>query len=314
MLVDIKQLVSTYNALVLSKKYYQIQEDTVKELYIKLIKTLNEYHETDNYIFNMNLLTEFIRNNSHLITLTPLNIKKRLIPKLLEDLKQYHTTTKSSEVGPYKIIKKLGSGQFANVYLVRDSNTNKIYALKQIDLLDKLSTPFKIRKEIDTLKTLSSIKPQIAPRFVTAFIQNNYINIVQEYINCGTLSEYTKTHKLTSKLKEQVRNLVQRLHKAGIYHKDLHPENILVKCNPKNNKAPPTFIISDFGESKTTSNIQNDDFLLIQDIKNTNNSIEKRVEKIPIDSMLFELIINDILQSKTAPVLIKATAPPTETR
>lgn len=305
MLIDIKQLVTAYNTLVLSKKYHNIEEDKVTTLYKVLIKKINDYHETDNYVLNISLISDFIRNNSHLFTLTPLNIKRRLVPRLLEDLKKYHTTSKSSEIGPFKVIKELGSGQFGKVFLVHDRNNNT-FALKQIDLLDKLSTPYKIKKEIDMLKKLSDIKPQISPRFVTAFIQNNYVNIVQEYINCGTLSEYTKTHKLTPKMKEQVRDLVTRLHKAGIYHKDLHPENILVKCDPKNSKSKPTFIISDFGESKSIKNIHNDDFLFIQDIKDTNQSIDDRIDKIPVDSMLFDLIINDIVMSTTTPTLIPA--------
>jgi serine/threonine protein kinase len=303
MLIDIKQLVSAYNTLVLSKKYNQIEEDKVATLYKSLIKRINEYHETDNYVLNFSFITDFLRNNSHLLTLSPLNIKKRLVPRILEDLKIYHTTSKSSEIGPFNVIKELGSGQFGKVYLVQD-NTQNIFALKQIDLLDKMSTPYKIKKEIDMLKKLSDIKPQIAPRYVTSFIQNNYVNIVQEYINCGTLSEYTKTHKLTTKMKEQIRDIVTRLHKAGIYHKDLHPENILVKCDPKNKKSNPKFIISDFGESKSMKNIHNDDFIFIQDIKDTNKSIDERVDKIPVDSMLFDLIVNDILMSRTSPTLI----------
>ena len=188
-----------------------------------------------------------------------------------------------------------------------DSSIKTLYALKRIDLLDKLSTPQKIKKEIDTLKRLSTIKPQLAPKFITAFIQNNYVNIVQEYINCGTLSEYTKTHKLTTIMKKQIRTLISNLHKYNIFHKDLHTENILVKCNSKTKE--PTFLISDFGESKTIKNIQNDDYLLIQNIKDSNESIDNRINKIPPESMLFDLIIDEILNSAVSPVTVPMSYP-----
>ena len=309
MLIDIHQLVQAYNTLVTSPKYNNITEDDILKLYKALVKRIINIHESDNYNLNVIMITEFIRNNTHLLTLKPLNIKKRLIPRQLADLKQYHPTTKSSQIGPYKVIKTLGTGQFGKVFLVSimDSSIKTLYALKRIDLLDKLSTPQKIKKEIDTLKRLSTIKPQLAPKFITAFIQNNYVNIVQEYINCGTLSEYTKTHKLTTIMKKQIRTLISNLHKYNIFHKDLHTENILVKCNSKTKE--PTFLISDFGESKTIKNIQNDDYLLIQNIKDSNESIDNRINKIPPESMLFDLIIDEILNSAVSPVTVPMSYP-----
>lgn len=316
MLIDIHQLVQAYNTLVTSPKYSNITENDILKLYKALVKRIINIHESDNYNLNMIMISDFMRNASHLLTLKPLNIKKHLIPRQLADLKQYHPTTKSSQMGPYKVIKVLGSGQFGKVYLVipisektaKQTTKQPLYALKRIDLLDKLSSPQKIKKEIDTLKRLSEIKPQLAPKFVTAFIQNNYVNIVQEYINCGTLSEYTKTHKLTPKMKKQIRSLISNLHKYDIFHKDLHTENILVKCDSKTKE--PIFLISDFGESKTLKNIQNDDYLLIQNIRNSNESIDHRISKIPPESMLFELILDEILNSKVSPITIPPYSSP----
>ena len=305
MLIDIHQLIHNYNELVVSKKYHQISEDLIIKLYTTLVKRNINLHETNNYVLNEFMLSEFISKYAHILKLKSLNIKRDIIPRQLRHLKRYPPVSKKNEIGEYKIEKKLGEGYFGKVYLVTKTE-NKIkrqYALKQINLYSKDTSPISVNKEINILQHLSSIKPQIAPKFIEAFIQNNYINIVQQYINCGTLNEYTKLHPLTTKMKKQIRNLINVLHETKIFHKDLHTENILVNCDPKTDE--PTFLISDFGEAKTLKNVQDDDYALIQDIKNTDKSIEERISRIPVESMLFDIIIDEILRSTLTPKLVK---------
>lgn len=329
MLIDINKFIRDYNELVTSKKYFEIPEDNVVAMFKRLMKRTINLHETDNYNLNFIMITDFIRNNTHLLNLKPLTVKKREAPRELAKLKQYHPTSSDDVIGPYRVINTIGEGQFGKVFLVtplmpkeeyklqlKKANKNgkngknkdtkskeneQLYALKRISLKDSQSTPSKIKKEIELLKQLSNIEPQITPKFITAFIQNGFVNIVQEYINCGTLSSYTKKHKLTPKMKAQLRDLISAIHELNIFHKDLHPENILVKCNPE-----PQFIISDFGEAKSLKNVKNDDYRFIQDIKDSDNSIDERVAKISSESMLFDLIIDELLRSKYSPKLINS--------
>lgn len=301
MLIDIPQLIDTYNKLVTSTKFHNIPEDRAIQLYKALIKRTSALHATDNYILNNSMIAEFLRNNSHNLSLKYIQIAYNITPRQLSHLQLYQPTSKDSEVGTYTIVNDIGRGQYGKVFLATDVN-HKLVAIKQLDLRSHISSPNIIKHEIDTLKKLSNITPQIAPKFIEAFIQNDHVNIVQEYINCGTLHEYTKTHKFTPKMKKKVKDLISNLHKHNIYHKDLHSENILVKCDTKTKE--PTFLIADFGHAKSLENIQKEDYQFIKELRNNNSSIDSQLDSIPIDSMVFDLIIDDIIMSKTTPSLV----------
>ena len=302
MLIDIPKLIRHYNALIKSKKYNDIPEDKLRELYKAFIKQHIDLHETDNYIINTNLITTFLKENVNQLPLVPVKIKYSSVPKALSHIKLFPSNIQKTKIGNYSVIKSIGEGQYAKVYLVSDAQ-HHLYALKQQPIRKSTTTAIKIRNELNILKQLSKhTTPQLVPRFQEAFIQNGNINIVQEYANCGTLYEYTKTHNLTSQMKKDIQNLISELHKLHIFHKDLHTENILVQCDPETKK--PTFLLSDFGESKTYKDIEQANYLFIQDLQNSNLSIDERIEKMPLESMLHDLIIHEILISKTTPSLI----------
>ena len=86
-----------------------------------------------------------------------------------------------------KIIKKLGQGGFAEVFLTQNINTYKIYAVKKINE-NNLSYKEKsyLQNEISILKTINH--PNIVKFYGYKKILN-YSYIAMEYCNGGPISQ-----------------------------------------------------------------------------------------------------------------------------
>lgn len=155
----------------------------------------------------------------------------------------------------YENLKVLGSGTFGTTYLARDINTGKNFVLKDIQLkADNLQDIF---NEIAILKKIAKYgcKANLLC-FVEYYLdyekQRMYI-VTDVFENSMTLrkfiDKYQKCNKIinTYKLLKIMKGLLKAivyLHKLGIAHADLKPENIII-----NDKLEVQII--DFGISCT---------------------------------------------------------------
>ena len=151
-----------------------------------------------------------------------------------------------------KIIKTLGRGSYADVYLVLDVNTHKYYALKNLVINNKNSVK-DITKEIEFYMMFNH--PNII-KIYDYFVDKDEINILLEYAPYGTLEQYINKYKEHNKyLKEGKINSIildltkalKEIHSKGIIHRDLKPANILIGENQ-------VIKLSDFGVCKNIKN------------------------------------------------------------
>ena len=88
-------------------------------------------------------------------------------------------------------------------------------------------------REVKMLARLSDI-PEIV-RVKTFFLENNTAYIVMEYIEGITLKEYTEEkggrldYQETRKLLGPVIKALEKVHKAGVVHRDISPDNIMIQ-------------------------------------------------------------------------------------
>jgi serine/threonine protein kinase/TolB-like protein len=138
-----------------------------------------------------------------------------------------------ARVGPYELIRLLGAGGMAQVWLARraDGAFKRDVALK-LPTLTHLRTDLEQRfaRERDILASLEH--PHIA-RFYDAGIDPNGLPYVaMEYVQGNPLTEWCDAHRLgisvRLELLIQVLGGVQYAHEKHVIHRDLKPSNILV--------------------------------------------------------------------------------------
>jgi WD40 repeat protein/tRNA A-37 threonylcarbamoyl transferase component Bud32 len=136
-------------------------------------------------------------------------------------------------LGPYELIRPLGSGGMAEVWLARraDGAFNREVALK-LPLLTRLRRDLEPRfaREREILAGLSH--PNIARLFDAGFSKDGQPYLALEYVVGTTLTAYCDQHLLTIRerlnLFRQVLSAVQYAHTHLVIHRDLKPSNVLV--------------------------------------------------------------------------------------
>ena len=137
------------------------------------------------------------------------------------------------EVGPYRLIKRLGSGGMGEVYLARDLRLNRSVALKILpEFLSDDARLNRFRKEAraasalnhPNIITIHDVGESEGTRYIaTEFIEGQTL---RELLNQGELSSTTALS-----IAEQVCVALKAAHSAGIVHRDIKPENIMLRAD-----------------------------------------------------------------------------------
>ena len=156
----------------------------------------------------------------------------------------------------FNIIKKISSGSFGIVYLIKYNNDYA--ALKRINLNDLHYDDY--RRQLHELNILFfNSSPYLLKGLDININNSQYLEIVTPYYEGGTLENYIMTHKSCNKqinstiIKNLLINLcvgIKYLHDNDIIHRDLKPANILLD----NKTDPKKAIIIDFGVSTILNN------------------------------------------------------------
>jgi hypothetical protein len=151
------------------------------------------------------------------------------------------------ELGPYKLLRRLGEGGMGSVYLAQAADRT-IVALKVIrtDLAEEPEFRRRFRSEV--------IRAQQVPPFCTAEVldadpDHETPYLVVEYVDGPSLSEVVNdrgplTQANLYGLAIGVATALTAIHGAGVIHRDLKPSNVLL--------APGTPKVIDFGIARAT--------------------------------------------------------------
>jgi translation initiation factor 2-alpha kinase 4 len=195
---------------------------------------------------NINLNNSNINNN---IDVSKIN--KSLNYKII---KEYNTKISSDlNMSDYQIISMIGSGSFANIYLVSEIKTKKKYAIKKI-IADGEEDLKKFKSTIEIIQTLcpnNNIYNNIIPilKYVIKKIDATAysIYILMPLATCDwykTIQDNTIIYdeKTLRKILSYLVKGFSYMQEKKIAHRDIKPANILI-LNDKD------YYIGDFGES-----------------------------------------------------------------
>ena len=153
----------------------------------------------------------------------------------------------------YEIIKSIGEGGMANVYLGQDTILDRKVAIKVLrgDLAN--DEKFIRRFQREALSASSLSHPNIVEMYDVGEDNGNYY-IVMEYIEGKTLKQLLKKRgKLTTReavdIMIQLADGISEAHDSYIIHRDIKPQNIMIKEDGK-------IKITDFGIAMALNSTQ----------------------------------------------------------
>ena len=143
----------------------------------------------------------------------------------------------------------IGQGATASVFLAQHTLTNMMCAIKMINLKDQMNSTIDKHKFLREIEIMKSIENVFIVKIYDYYMDDNYIAIVMEYCERGTLLNLLMTKnsldiaQICIIFSETVSALIC-LHKQGIIHRDIKLENILLDRNGH-------VRVSDFGLART---------------------------------------------------------------
>ncbi|NOQ63929.1 MAG: protein kinase [Methyloprofundus sp.] len=160
------------------------------------------------------------------------------------------------EISGVRIVRFLGRGGFANTYLCEHLITERLCVLKELyplgivyrgvdysilrnnDAYAEDVWLASVKNFHDEVRVLQALDVPRIPQFLDAFTANQSYYLVQEYVHGMNLYEYRQILlnsdnqlALTLKLLKDLLQTLSSVHKSGILHRDIKPDNIIIQAS-----------------------------------------------------------------------------------
>jgi serine/threonine protein kinase len=146
----------------------------------------------------------------------------------------------------YKLVKKLGSGSFGEVYLTEDKNKN-LYASKIEDKTKKT----RLKCEYNIYRKLNCKNIQGIPKIYGYIETVDYNIMIMELLGTSLENLFQENDKefpmaFICKLAIDIITIIEKFHSKGFIHRDIKPNNFLFNYGKKREQV----YLMDFGLSK----------------------------------------------------------------
>jgi serine/threonine protein kinase len=183
----------------------------------------------------------------------------------------------------YRVVRPLGVGGFGEVYLAEDELLGRQVAIKLLRDRD----PNRQADLVHEMKSLNQLHHPGVVTFYHHFVADQMLFLVMEYCDGGSLRCKMEQQRPTQNTVFQwARELVQTLqfvHKQGIVHHDIKPENILFTSDS-------SLKIGDFGVANR--NFGTLPYLAPEMFLGEVDSSDRRVDVYALGITLLELLMN----------------------
>ena len=134
------------------------------------------------------------------------------------------------EIGPYRIIQRIGGGGMGDIYLAQDTRLERLVALKILRAY-LLSDDERVRRfQIEARAASALNHPNILTIYDVGESESSFF-IAAEYVEGDTIRELISAGSLTVgevlDVSIQLLTGLSAAHGAGIIHRDIKPENIM---------------------------------------------------------------------------------------
>lgn len=140
----------------------------------------------------------------------------------------------NTQIGRYEIRSQLGAGGMGEVYLAQDTKLDRQVALKILPP-EFAEDKDRMNRFVREAKSASALNhPNIITIYEIGESDGTHF-IATEFIDGKTLNEYAKANPLNYKaaleIAIQVVSALGEAHQAGIIHRDIKPDNVMIRAN-----------------------------------------------------------------------------------
>jgi serine/threonine-protein kinase len=139
-----------------------------------------------------------------------------------------------TSIGPYEIIRRLGAGGMGDIYLAEDTRLGRKVALKTLPVHFTKDAERVRRFQLEAKAASALSHPNIITIYEIGQVDQLHY-IVFEFVDGQTLRQRMRTTPLTIAETLQVASSVAAAllgaHEAGIVHRDVKPENIMMRAD-----------------------------------------------------------------------------------
>ena len=140
-------------------------------------------------------------------------------------------------IGEFLLLRRLGSGGMADVYLAEQTSLHRNVAVKVLKN-DALAggTDVLLKRFEQEARAAGGLSHPNLVQIITTGREDNISYIVQEYVAGLNLSQWIKKHGTPDygtglKWMQQIAAALHAASEAGIVHRDVKPENVMVTRN-----------------------------------------------------------------------------------
>lgn len=179
-----------------------------------------------------------------------------------------------TKIGPYEVLDLLGSGGMGEVYLARDSRLGRKIALKFLSA-EYTKDETRVRRFQQEARAASALNhPNLITIFEIGEVDSIHF-ISTEFIEGETLRKRLTSGRLSNSeifdVALQVGTALSTAHAAGITHRDVKPENIMVR--PDGVVKVLDFGLAKLTEAFTTGESATDPMAITQKVVETNPGV-----------------------------------------
>ncbi|MBL9120466.1 MAG: protein kinase [Phycisphaerae bacterium] len=209
------------------------------------------------------------------------------------------------EIGPYRLIERIGEGGFGVVFLAEQERpVRRRVALKIIRLgMDTREVVARFEAERQALALMDH--PNIAKVFDAGTTATGRPYFVMELVPGQPITEFCDTHGLSvrerAKLVQTVCEALHHAHQKGVIHRDIKPGNVLVRME----EGRPIPKVIDFGIAKATNArlteqtfytayrqmIGTPEYMSPEQAGESSDDVDTRTDVYAIGVVLYELLV-----------------------
>ncbi len=137
-----------------------------------------------------------------------------------------------AQIGAYRIVRRIGAGAMATVYEARHARLGLRAAIKVLNK-SLLQQPKLVQRFMGEAIAAARIRhPGVCGVYDSGHLPDGTFYLVMEYLDGQTLSERIRQGALPAseaiEIARQVAVILAQVHKSGVVHRDLKPDNIFL--------------------------------------------------------------------------------------